>query len=111
MFFFQQQGEHIRRSEQDALDLANQVEGFGHHRSSVVPWLRTTGIVDHVRGLKKDEIRTALAILAEDNDQMLQTILDALQDVLHKAHRWCFDGPDCMLTWPCRVVLSRFQSS
>ena len=21
------------------------------------------------------------------------------------------DGPDCMLSWPCRVVLSRFQSS
>ena len=31
--------------------------------------------------------------------------------MLHEAHSWCFDGPECMLTWSCRVVLSRFQSS
>ena len=34
-----------------------------------------------------------------------------MDDVLQQAHSWCFDGPECMLTWPCRVVLSRFQSS
>ncbi|KAK0258860.1 hypothetical protein LTR35_018130 [Friedmanniomyces endolithicus] len=31
--------------------------------------------------------------------------------MLREAHRWCFDGPHCMLTWPCRAVLGRFQSS
>ncbi|KAI7184618.1 hypothetical protein KC316_g7665 [Hortaea werneckii] len=31
--------------------------------------------------------------------------------MLQEAHSWCFDGVDCMLTWPCRVVRSRFQPS
>jgi hypothetical protein len=30
---------------------------------------------------------------------------------LRDAHRLCFDGPDYMLTYQCRVVLSRFQPS
>jgi hypothetical protein len=34
-----------------------------------------------------------------------------MQSLLQDAHRLCFDGPDCMLTYQCRVVLSRFQSS
>ena len=34
-----------------------------------------------------------------------------MESTLQQAHSWCFDGPECMLTWPCRVVLSRFQSS
>jgi hypothetical protein len=34
-----------------------------------------------------------------------------MESLLRKAHRLCFDGPDCMLTYQCRVVLSRFQPS
>ena len=46
--------------EQDAIKAVNVVEGFDSHRSAAIPWLNTTGIVDHVRGLKKDEIRPQL---------------------------------------------------
>ena len=75
-----------------------------------MPWLRITAIVDHIRGLKKDEIRSAIALPSTDDNNALRTILESMEDVLRQAHSWCFDGPECMLTWPCRVVLSRFQS-
>jgi superfamily II DNA helicase RecQ len=109
--FFRQQQEEIRKVEQDAANAANLVEGFDGHRSAVIPWLKTTGIVDHVRGLKKDEIRTAIALPSGEEDSVLQNILEEMTTILEEAHKWCFDGPECMLTWPCRVVLSRFQSS
>ncbi|KAJ9619141.1 hypothetical protein H2203_008469 [Taxawa tesnikishii (nom. ined.)] len=109
--FFRTQEEDILQAERDAASAANRVRGFDEHRSTVVPWLRETGIVDHVCGLKKDEIRAAIAVPSRDEGCPLRTIVDAMEDVLREAHGWCFDGPDCMLTWPCRVVLSRFQSS
>jgi superfamily II DNA helicase RecQ len=109
--FFRKQEDDIQRWWEDAQEQANRVEGFDDHRSAVVPWLRTTGIVDHVRGLKKDEIRAAIAIPSDDQETTLQMVFDVMEDMLREAHSWCFDGPECMLTWPCRVVLSRFQSS
>ena len=36
-------------------------------------------------------------------------IVDVMESLLRDAHRLCFDGPECMLTYQCRVVLSRFQ--
>jgi hypothetical protein len=87
------------------------VHGFDDHVSAVVPWLRETGIVDHVHGLKKDEIRTAIAVPRPGEESDLRTIIDAMESLLQDAHRLCFDGPDCMLTYQCRVVLSRFQPS
>lgn len=62
-------------------------------------------------GLKKDEIQTATAVPLSGDQSDLGTIVDAMQSVLQDAHRLCFDGPDCMLTYQCRVVLSRFQPS
>lgn len=87
------------------------MHGFDEHRSAVVPWLRETGIVGHVQGLKKDEVRTAVAIPPSGDDSDLRVIVDAMESLLQDAHRLCFDGPDCMLTYQCRVVLGRFQPS
>ncbi|KAM0720756.1 hypothetical protein Q7P37_004893 [Cladosporium fusiforme] len=101
----------VQQAQRDAADDANRVHGFHEHVSAVVPWLRETGIADHICGLKKDEIRTAIAIPAPGDEGDLRTIIDAMQSLLQDAHRLCFDGPDCMLTYQCRVVLSRFQSS
>ena len=109
--FFRNQEEDMSQAQRDAAEAANRVRGFDEHRSTVVPWLRETGIVDHLRGLKKDEIRAAIAIPPPDDDGDLRRILDANEGMLREAHGWCFDGSDCMLTWPCRVVLNRFQSS
>ena len=110
--FFRQQEDDIQKVERDREEAANRVEGFEDHRSSVLPWLRTTGIVDHMHGLKKDEIRAAITLpYNDDDDSVLPKILEEMDGILQEAHSWCFDGPECMLTWPCRVVLSRFQSS
>ncbi|KAI7140984.1 hypothetical protein KC316_g16311, partial [Hortaea werneckii] len=110
--FFQTQREDIAQAEQDAVNDANRVRGFSDHRSTVVPWVRETGIVDHLHGLQKDEIRAATALPPRENDSSyLPRITEAAESMLQEAHSWCFDGADCMLSWPCRVVLGRFQSS
>jgi hypothetical protein len=77
----------------------------------VVPWLRETGIVKHIAQLKKDEIKAAIALSTLEGECELREIVDAMESLLREAHSSCFDGTECMLTWPCRVVLSHFQSS
>ena len=109
--FFRHQEEDTRQSQLDAAEQAKRVQRFGKHRSTVVLWLRETDIVDHVRGLKKDEIRAAMALPFEDEEWSLHTIIGETEEMLREAHNWCFGGPQCMLTWPCRVVLNRFQSA
>lgn len=109
--FFHQQKQDMLDAKQDALAQANQVDGFDKHASTVVPWLSTTGIADHIKGLRKDQIRTAIALPPSDEQSPLQIIINETDKLLREAHSWCFDGPECMLTWPCRVVLGRFQSS
>ena len=73
--------------------------------------MRETGIAEHIQNLRKDEIRTAIAVPRSGDESDLRTIIDAMESLLRDAHRLCFDGPDCMLTYQCRVVLSRFQPS
>lgn len=77
----------------------------------MVPWLRETGIVKHIARLKKDEIKAAIALPSSDREGELWEIINAMGSLLKEAHSLCFDGTECMLTWLCRVVLSRFQSS
>jgi hypothetical protein len=101
----------MQQAQQDATDDADRVHGFHDHVSAVVPWLRETGIAKHIQNLQKDEIRTAIAIPLAGDESNLRTIVDATESILEDAHQLCFDGPDCMLTYQCRVVLSRFQSS
>lgn len=108
--FFHQQEENLQQCKREAVALASRVQGFNDHRSTVIPWLRTTGIVEHIQGLDKEEIKASMA-LPQDGEGPLSVILTFMQEILQEAHSWCFDGPNCMLTWPCRVVLNRFQSS
>ena len=109
--FFRTQEDDIEQAGHDAAEDADRVHGFDDHVSAVVPWLRETGIADHIRNLRKDEIRTAIAVPPPGDESELRTIIDAMESLLRDAHRLCFDGPDCMLTYQCRVVLSRFQPS
>jgi len=109
--FFQAQKEDVKKTASDLAEAANIVQGFDNHRSTVVPWLRETGIVKHIARLKKDEIKAAIALPSSDGEGELREIIDAMGSLLKEAHSLCFDGTECMLTWPCRVVLSRFQSS
>lgn len=109
--FFRQQEESIQLAKENAANAANHVKGFEDHLSTVVPWLQTTGIAAHICGLKKDEMRGAISLPSKEEDTVLWCILESTKRMLRDAHSWCFDGTDCMLTWPCRVVLSRFQPS
>lgn len=109
--FFQTIRDDIKQTARDITEAANLVQGFDKHRSTVVPWLRETGIAEHINGLNKDEIRDAIALPSPDHDDCLNEIIEAMESLLRDAHSLCFDGSECMLTWPCRVVLSRFQPS
>jgi hypothetical protein len=109
--FFHTQEDAIQQAERDAAEDADRVHGFDEHVSAVVPWLRETGIADHIRNLRKDEIRTSIAIPPPGEESELRIIINAMESLLQDAHGLCFDGPDCMLTYQCRVVLSRFQPS
>ena len=104
--FFRTQEDDIEQAGHDAAEDADRVHGFDDHVSAVVPWLRETGIADHIRNLRKDEIRTAIAVPPPGDESELRTIIDAMESLLRDAHRLCFDGPDCMLTYQCRVVLA-----
>ena len=109
--FFQAQKEDVKKTASDLAEAANIVQGFDNHRSTVVPWLREIGIVKHIARLKKDEIKAVIALLSSDGEGELREIIDAIGSLLKEAYSLCFDRTECMLTWPCRVVLSRFQSS
>ncbi|KAK4552367.1 hypothetical protein LTR86_010381 [Recurvomyces mirabilis] len=107
--FFASQHLDIHQTQEETLEAANIVEGFDRHRSTVVPWLQATGIAQHVQGLRKDQIHTAVSLPGEGEDPVLHIIVESMQGILKTAHSWCFDGPDCMLSRPSQFALSRFQ--
>jgi hypothetical protein len=76
--FFRAQEEDVEQAQRDAIDDANRVQGIDEHFSAVVPWLRETGIADHVFGLRKDEIRTAIAMPPSRDVSNPRTIVDAI---------------------------------
>ncbi|KUJ08640.1 uncharacterized protein LY89DRAFT_741492, partial [Mollisia scopiformis] len=60
--FFKLVDEDVAVAEADAKAEANIVYGFDSYRSAVILWLRRTGIEEHTRGLKKDEMHTSFAV-------------------------------------------------
>ncbi|KAG4439195.1 hypothetical protein IFR05_005316 [Cadophora sp. M221] len=38
-------------------------------------------------------------------------MLEVMNEIFTEAHSWCFDGADCMLTWPRQLALSRFYTA
>jgi hypothetical protein len=110
--FFRQLDEDAVTAEEDAKAEANTVHGFDSHRSAVVPWLRRTGIEEHTRGLKKDEMHASFTVPRNaDDEPELFLMLEVMDEIFTEAHSWCFDGPDCMLTWPRQLALSRFHTA
>ncbi|KAM0271094.1 hypothetical protein ACHAQH_009227 [Verticillium albo-atrum] len=114
--FFRSLDDDAKAADEDAKAGARVVEGFDGHRSAVVPWLGRIGIADHLRGLDKGEIQAAFAVPRKGDDisseePELGAILDGMDEVLTETHRWCFDGPECRLTWPRQLALSRFRTS
>ena len=100
------------KAQASAMAQAKVVAAFDTHRSEVIPWLQTTGIAEHICGLCKDEIASAIALpTSAEHEPALINLLAALDQVLREAHHWCFDGPDRRLTWPRQLALNRFQNS
>jgi hypothetical protein len=63
-----------------------------------------------VSSLDKDQIQSSFALPKNTNSETeLFLILEVMDEILLEAHGWCFDGLDCMLTWPRQLALSRFH--
>ncbi len=41
----------------------------------------------------------------------LSLMLEVMNEIFSEAHSWCFDGLNCMLTWPRQLALSRFHAA
>jgi hypothetical protein len=77
-----------------------------------VLWLRQTGIEEHTRGLKKDKMHASFVVPKDaGSEPELFLMLEVMDDIFTEAHSWCFDGPDCMLTWPRQLALGRFHTA
>lgn len=110
--FFQQQVQDTLCAKEDSKGNANIVHGFGSHRSAVIPWLQRTGIKDCLEGLDKEQIQASFSLPKNaDSEPELFLILEVMDEILSEAHSWCFDGPECMLTWPRQLALSRFHTA
>jgi hypothetical protein len=110
--FFRQLTEDAAVVEEDAKAEANIVHSFDSHRSAVVPWLRRTGIEENTRGLEKDEMHASFAVPKNaEREPKLFLMLAVIDEIFTEAHSWRFDGPDCMLTWPRQLALSRFHTA
>ena len=73
--------------------------GFDKHVSTIVPWLREIGIADHIHSLRKDEIRTVIAVPRLRDESELRIIIDTIESLLKDTYRLCFNGPEYMLTY------------
>lgn len=110
--FFERLDDDATAADRNAIEEADIVHGFDSHRSAVVPWLRRTGIEMHTRGLLKNEMFASFAVPTNaDTEPELFLMIDVLSDLLSEAHGRCFDGPDCILTWPRQLALSRFHTT
>jgi len=52
-----------------------------------MPWLRRTGIEEHTRGLKKDEMHAFFAVpkIADDKPELF-LILEVMDEIFSEAH-------------------------
>ncbi|KUJ14609.1 uncharacterized protein LY89DRAFT_720881 [Mollisia scopiformis] len=93
--FFTQLDEDAAIAGEDAKAEANTVHGFGSHKSAVVPWLRRTGIEEHTRGLKKDEMHTSFAVPKNaESEPELFLMLEVMDEIFTEAHSCHFTTAD-----------------
>jgi hypothetical protein len=53
-----------------------------------------------MQGLGKDEVHASFAMLQNaKSEPELFLMLEVIGEIFLEAYSWCFDGPDCMLTW------------
>ena len=91
----------------EASTKANIMAAFDMHKSEMIPWLKTTEIAEHLRGLKKDEMSATIALptsAEQEKEPVLTLFLNIIERVLRGAHSCYFEGPQQRLTWPQQLV-------
>jgi hypothetical protein len=74
--------------------------------------IETDGHRKAYAGLKKDEMHISFVVpKTAESEPELFLMQEVIDEILIEAHSWCFDGPDCMLTWPRQLTLSRFYTA
>ena len=85
--FFKQLDKDVAVAEEDAKVEANIVHGFDSYKSAIVPWLRRTGIEEHTRGLKKDEIHTSFTVPKNaESEPELFLMLEVIDEIFSEAY-------------------------
>ncbi|KUJ17840.1 uncharacterized protein LY89DRAFT_747774 [Mollisia scopiformis] len=85
--FFKLVDEDVAIAEADAKAEANIVHGFDSHRSAVILWLRRTGIEEHTRGLKKDEMHASFAVpKTAESEPELFLMLEIMDEIFTEAY-------------------------
>jgi hypothetical protein len=85
--FFGQLDKDAAVIEEDAKVEANIVYGFDRYRSTVMPWLIRTGIEEHTRGLKKDEMHASFTMpKITESEPELFLMLEVMDEIFIKAH-------------------------
>lgn len=79
--FFRKQEDNIRQARVDAEEHAKRVEGFDNYCLATIPWLRTTNIVDYIKGLNKQKLLAAIA-LPQDSEAVLRIVLIVMNEIL-----------------------------
>jgi hypothetical protein len=85
--FFRQLDKDAVIIKEDTKAEANIIHGFNGYRSIVMPWLRRTGIKEHTRGLKKNEIHVSFLAPRNTNDEPeLFLMLEVIDEIFLEAY-------------------------
>jgi len=58
-----------------------------------------------MQGLQKDEMHSFFAVpKTAESEPELSLMLMVMDELLSEAHGWCFNGLNCMLTWPRQLA-------
>jgi hypothetical protein len=59
--------------------------------------------------LKKNEMHISFVVSkTAKSEPELFLMLEVMNEIFVEAHSWCFNSPNCMLTWPWQLALSCF---
>jgi hypothetical protein len=89
---------------------AEQVQAFDHHKSSVIPWVRSCGFDQVLKGFETKETRQCWCPVGDEelDGDLVQRVVRVAGQMLEETWKWCVDGPGYRLTRPIAVQLSQF---
>lgn len=98
-------------ADRNATEEADICQQLASHKFPVLLWLRRQ-TKEHMRGPQKDEICASFCCAYKmPTVKRCFLMINILSNMLLEAHGWCFDGGECILTWPRHLALSRFYTA